>query len=100
MNSLVKISDWVEGQKSEFGAVELPNSAVEDQLKAYDENGTGIGFILILVPLVVNETKEAKQLDLVSVPVVKVRGEWLTPEDENIRDIFSGIVRISSPARD
>lgn len=92
----IKISDWLEGRKD--SVVELARSPVTTQLKAYDEAGTGLGFVMIgvLVSDVIKEQEET-QISVQSVPVIKIKGEWHTVEDENLQEIASGFIRMVAP---
>jgi len=102
MNHTVTVEEWV---KARLGTevIELPKLAVEEQLRRYDEAGSGIGFILLLEMVTADadgEYPEATQFNLASVPAVKLCGSWMTVDDENLADILAGVVRLVAPTQD
>ena len=92
----VKVTDWLEESKN--GVAELTKSPVATQLKAYDEAGTGLGFVMIgvLVDDIIKDQDET-QISVQSIPVIKIKGEWHTIVDENLQEIVSGVIRMVAP---
>lgn len=99
MNTIT-VKDWI-NTSVDKGLIELPNYTIKSQLDAYDSAGTGIGFILILSMVSsdsISDAPEATHAFMVSVPIVKMRGEWVTVEDENLADMVAGLIRMIAPA--
>ena len=92
----IKVTSWLE--ENNDGVVELTKSPVTTQLKAYDEAGTGLGFVMIgiLVDDIIKD-QEKTQIAAQSVPVIKIKGEWHTVIDENLQEILSGVIRMVAP---
>ena len=94
---VIKVADWLKSaDKDEWMDVEgIPALT---QLAKLDQAQTGVGFILMLVPTVEESVEKAENLpvryEIRSVPVVKMRGEWYKPEDDNVADIFAAIIRM------
>ena len=97
MTYMTAFSDWFVKRVAEIE--ELPGLPISTQLRAYDDAGTGIGFILILEMLTTSQEEKPQitHRQVLSVPVVKVRGIWMTTSDENLTDIFAGVVRLAAP---
>jgi len=94
----IKIQERVADEGN--GVFELPGQGVKNQLAKWDESNTGLGFIFLGAPVAALEDGEEKphHIDLLSVPVIKIQGEWHTAKDENLRDILSGVIRSVTPA--
>ena len=96
----IPVKDWISaGLNKEF--IELPNYTIQSQLEAYDKAGTGIGFILILLMLSTDsesDNPEATHVSMTSMPIVKLRNEWATIEDENLADMVAGLIRMIAPS--
>ena len=95
----IPIRQWVR-ERIDREIIELPNLLIDQQLQNYEAAGTGVGFVLFLAMIttdIESEDPEPTMASVLSLPVVKIRGEWVTPEDENIADIFSGLIRIIAP---
>lgn len=93
------IKDWIV-ERLGNEVVEIPGWPVEGQLRKHDRTGSGIGFVLLFAMVSLEsdgEVMEATHRTLMSVPIVRIRNEWLTMEDENLQDILSGIVRLVAP---
>ena len=98
----LKVEKWLEN----FGddeLLELGNRSIVDQLKFYDNNGTGIGFVLFLVPTVADTGEEVDpgemkvELHVQSQPVIKLRNSWYTVDDDNLSDVLGAIIRMLRP---
>lgn len=98
-----RVVEWLAKFTSEE-IIELPGKPVVDQLKFYDEYGTGIGFIMYLVPMIEdtaggddNAEKNSNpviEYHLKTRPVVRMRNDWYTVEDDNLEDILSAVIRM------
>jgi len=100
MEYTTTINDWV-SQRIGKEVLELPNLTVAEQLSQYDNAGTGFGFLLLLAKVStddVGDSPESTQLNLLSVPMRKLRNEWVTINDENLADIVAGVIRMVTPS--
>ena len=93
------LAEW---SKKQIGKeyYELPNLSVQQQLDRYDSAETGVGFILVLAAIttdVESEYPEPTHFNVCSIPAVRIRGEWVTLEDENLADILTSLIRIVAP---
>jgi hypothetical protein len=95
MSNLMPLDAWLASRE----VLDLPAMPVATQLSRHDAVGTGLGFVFVLV----SEESESergvveKNFALTTIPVLKVRGEWLTVADENLADIFAGFIRMVAP---
>ena len=94
----VNIQDWMAQRQDEI--IEIPKLSISEQLERYDSSETGIGFILVLCLMTMDDSGTPTNYDVLSMPVVKIRGEWLTINDENLADILAGVVRMVAPANE
>ena len=84
--------------------LELPARPVVDQLKFYDAAGTGIGFIIFLVPIVADTGEDIDPSDMKvefhvqAQPIIKMKHHWYTIDDENMADVLSAVIRMLRPA--
>ncbi len=100
MEYTTTINDWVM-QRIGKEVLELTNLSVVKQLSQYDDAGTGFGFLLLLAKVStddVGDSPESTQLNLLSVPMLKLRNEWVTVSDENLADIVAGVIRMVTPS--
>jgi len=97
MSYTTTVTDWMKERAD--SVMEIAGLPVQAQLDKYDASKTGIGFILVLELICVSENDPPKptHADLVSQPVVKIRGTWVTINEENLSDILSGVVRMIAP---
>ena len=93
MSQMIEINGWLESR--EFDVFTPSGKPVKEQLESYDKNGTGLGFIFILVPLTSGDDSKISQYDLVSTPVLKIGGQWYTPRDEGFSDVLAGVIRMA-----
>jgi len=94
----IPIVDWFKSHKIDEIA-EIPSFPLLVQLKAFDDANTGIAFVMLLEPVSSGQEEplQATSLNMISIPVVKVRGVWVTAVDDGIRDIVSSVVRMVAP---
>ena len=100
MEYTTTINDWV-SQRIGQEVLELTNVPVAEQLLQYDDAGTGFGFLLLLAKVSTDDggdSMESTQLNLLSVPMLKLRNEWVTIDDENLADIVAGVIRMVTPS--
>ena len=95
---MMNVCDWVL-QRVRGEVIELPQYTIATQLAKYDAVGTGLGFVLLisLITSDENDPPQATGTEIISLPVVKIRSEWMTPGDGNVADILSGVVRMVAP---
>lgn len=99
---MTTIHNWIKS-KIDKELVELPNIPISQQLDNYDKAGSGIGFVLLLMKVstdIESDDPETTHLQIVSLPVIKIQNEWLTPNDENFSDILSGVIRTIAPNKE
>jgi len=75
--------------------LEGATSSVADQLAQLDASGCGIGFVMVLVDVDISGDNVglAQLTTVMSLPVVKVSGRWITTTDEAMADMLSGAIR-------
>lgn len=79
---------------------ELPNLPVSLQLANYDNTQCGVGFVFVLsMTYAENESDEdpERNFEMESIPVIRMRGNWYTFDDDNIADIMRAIIRMITP---
>jgi len=99
---ITKVIKWE--QESAEAGIEGFGVPILGQIKKLDDIGSGVGLIMITVPvqsvsvsLVPNEKDVyATESEVQSVGVLKVRGEWYAVIDENLSDIFCATINIIS----
>ena len=64
---------------------------INADLGVLEKTGNGVGFIFI-ESLIESDTDSATEV--ISLPVFKVRGEWIVITDNNICDIARGLINI------
>lgn len=98
MNQTINVQSWLEARKDEI--LEVSRLPVKEQLEAIEKAGSGVGFVFVLTMTSTDtesEFPQATHVDLTSIPVLRVRGEWVTVEDDNLLDILAGVIRMVAP---
>lgn len=110
MRNAEKILTVQEWMAADSDIAELSDRPVASQLEAFDQVGTGFGYIVTLVatseeeisdPSVANAaiyTPPPEHLVLTSNAVFKIRGTWYVIVDDNLSDIAKGLIGIISEA--
>lgn len=95
MNKIVDVMTWVQ----ENSLFDIPEMPLMTQLESLEKGGTGVGFVFGMDALPTQEDKsDAECFELISVPVVKIKGRWVTVADENLSDILASIIRMLAPS--
>jgi hypothetical protein len=93
----IKIQEWLKNEGD--NVFEFPGKDIKSQIVKWEESNTGLGFVFVGVLVAKIEDGETPHhSDMLSVPVIKIQGEWYTAKDENLRDILSGVIRSVTPA--
>lgn len=97
MTYTIKLNEWLKSKKD---VRELPSYSFKKQLEQLDNIGTGIGFLIMtnkaeLYTTTQNDIQETEEI--ISIPIIKIKGEWITFKDENIRDVIAGIINMLVP---
>ena len=93
------VREWVQ-KRIGREIIELPNLTIDQQLQNYDAAKSGVGFVLVLAMIttdVESEYPEATHASVISLPIIKILGEWVTLTDENLADILASVIRIIAP---
>lgn len=75
------------------------NNSINDQLEGFDKAQTGVGLIMLSVPVEATQLGAKEEDDVVtqetelqSVGAMRIRGQWYIITDENLSDIFLGVI--------
>ena len=96
------VEEWLKNFGEEE-LIELAARPVASQLKFYDEVGSGIGFIMFLVPTIADTGADVDpadmkiELNVQSQPIIKMKNDWYTIDDDNMADVLSACFRMFKP---
>jgi hypothetical protein len=95
----LKVAEWLDSLSANE-LLELEARPIVEQLAFYDKVGTGLGFIIFMVPTIADTGEDVDPDDmkveyhLKSQPVVKMRNDWYTINDDNVVDMVAAVVRM------
>ena len=90
---------------SEVEAIGLSGfgGTIAEQLKKFDNAQTGVGLVMLSVPVEATQLAAKEEDDVVtqeteleSVGALRIKGQWYVIIDENLSDIFQGVINMVS----